>query len=457
MKNQAIILALKQALESDRLNGDLWLHLANLQREDGLVEDAMSSVRIAAEMATTKLSGRKMLVTMLREAGHLDEALLRAEALQGELESAGEDAAEIRAELALIQQARGQTEEATELSSALPTELSSALPTELGSGPAEDPETRQLNPAAVEDDNPEQALADWASQFDWSDLKLGLDDVVGLEDVKRQINLRILAPFKQPEIYEAFGRSGGGGILMYGPPGCGKTYIARATAGELGARFVSVSIHDVLDKYYGQSEKHIHALFEDARRNSPTVLFFDEFDALGSSRGTGSGSNFWKTLVDQLLQEMDGVGGQNKDVLIFAATNMPWNVDMAFRRPGRFDRVLFVPPPNAEGRDKLLQKHLADLPGSEAIKTAAVAKSTEHYTGADIESLCQRAAENALDKSLDTGQVHHVTQADFDAALKQSRPSSIEWFSTAKNYGRYGNEGGQYDDLVAYLKTIKKW
>ena len=449
MKNQAVILALKQALESDRLNGDLWLHLANLQREDGLLEEAMSAVRIAAEMSTTKLPGRKLLVTMLREAGHLDEALLRAEALLEELEARGEDGAELRAELALIQHARGQTEEATELGSAVPSEAADT--------PHGDSETRKLNPAAVDDDNPDLALADWASQFDWGDLKLSLDDVVGLEDVKRQINLRILAPFKQPEIFEAFSRSGGGGILMYGPPGCGKTYIARATAGELGARFVSVSIHDVLDKYYGQSEKHIHALFEDARRNSPTVLFFDEFDALGSSRGSGSGSNFWKTLVDQLLQEMDGVGGQNKDVLIFAATNMPWNVDMAFRRPGRFDRVLFVPPPDAGGRELLLQKHLADLPGSESIKTAAVAKNTTHYTGADIQSLCQRAAENALDKSLETGQVHNITQADLDAALRQSRPSSIEWFSTAKNYGRYGNEGGQYDDLVAYLKTIKKW
>ena len=434
MKNQVVIRALQQALETDRLNGDLWLHLATLQREDGLFEEALSSARTAAEMATTRTAGRKLLVTLLREAGRFDEALMRAESLLAELGSEGADSRELRSELAIIQTARGQTEEASE--------LLAGEPQAIAMGPGDE----------------EQSLADWASQFAWGDLKLSLDDVVGLADVKRQINLRILAPFKQPEIFEAFGRSGGGGILMYGPPGCGKTFIARGTAGELGARFVSVSIHDVLDKFYGESEKQIHALFEDARENSPTVLFFDEFDALGAARGTGSAdSQFWKTLVDQLLQEMDGVGDQNRDVLIFAATNMPWNVDMAFRRPGRFDRVLFVPPPDLAGRLELLAKHIKALPGSGGINAKPIAQNTEHYTGADIQSLCQRAAERALDKSLETGEVHEVNQEDFVRALAASRPSSIEWFGTARNYGRYSNEGGQYDELVTYLKSVKKW
>ena len=443
MSNEPLIAAVRQALESDRRNGTLWLHLADLLAQDEQLDGAIDAVRVAAELPDVRDAARLRLVGLLRQAGRFDEALLRAESLLEEARAGAdtEAVAGLEAELALIQAARGQTDEAKEHEV-----LAKAA------------ERGELARASDGLDNEQQSLADWADQFDWGELRTRLDDVVGLEEVKRQIHLRVVAPFKQPEIYQAFGRDGGGGILLYGPPGCGKTYIARATAGELGARFVSVSIHDILSQYYGQSEKQIHALFENARRNSPTVLFFDEFDALGGSRGHGRGdSQFWKTLVDQLLQEMDGVQGKNRDVLIFGATNMPWNVDMAFRRPGRFDRVLFVPPPDAAGRRELIEKRLAKLPGAGGVRADALAKQTEHFTGADLAALCARAAENALAKSLESGQVHDVTQADFDQALRASRPSSIEWFGTARNYGRYSNEGGQYDDLVEYLRQVGKW
>jgi SpoVK/Ycf46/Vps4 family AAA+-type ATPase len=300
--------------------------------------------------------------------------------------------------------------------------------------------------------NPEEA----AAALDWGDLYVTFQDVAGLKEVKNQINLRIIAPFKNPEIYRAFRRTGGGGIMLYGPPGCGKTFIARATAGECGARFMAVGIHEIVDKYWGESEKLMHALFEEARRKAPTVLFFDEFDALGSTRGRTE-SHFWKTLVDQLLQEMDGMAGRNDDVLIFAATNVPWNVDPAFRRPGRFDRVIFVPPPDEPARAQIIRTHSEKLPGGEQISAERIAKQTDLFTGADLKSLCERAAERALSRSLESGKIHPVLTDDFDRELKLMQSTAQEWMATARNYARYSNEGGQYDDLTEFLKRVKRW
>lgn len=430
--NADLIAALRQALAADPRNGPLWLHLADTLLAVGDRPGALEAVRTAAQLDDVALPAGKRLVTMLREDGLLAEALIRAEDLL-----ARHDDDELRAELQRIEAARA---------SDAPTP---APPTDAPDPAPDEPQLAEVAAGGAPDD-------DWAAQFDWGDLRITFDDVVGLEEVKRQIHLRIIAPFTNPDVYRAFGRDGGGGVLMYGPPGCGKTYVARATAGELSARFVSVSIHEIVDKYWGESEKFIHALFEDARRHSPTVLFFDEFDALGASRGRGD-SSFWRTLVDQLLQEMDGVGARNREVLVFAATNMPWNVDPAFRRPGRFDRVLLVTPPDEAARRELLTRFLRDVPGGPAIDVGPFVKPTALFTGADVKHLCERAGERALEASLTSGEIHPVTADDLRAALKSTNSTALEWFATARNHARYANEGGQYDDLVAYLKAIKTW
>lgn len=190
--------------------------------------------------------------------------------------------------------------------------------------------------------------------------KTTFDDVGGMEDVIQRIRMNIIYPFKNPEVFKKFKKKPGGGILMYGPPGCGKTHIARATAGECGATFMAISITDILSKWLGESEQRLHQLFELARRRTPAVIFIDEVDAIGGSRSNASSS--MAPIVNVLLTEMDGVAAKNENLMVLAATNTPWRVDDALRRPGRFDRILFVPPPDAPAREAILKIHLRDLP-----------------------------------------------------------------------------------------------
>ena len=191
--------------------------------------------------------------------------------------------------------------------------------------------------------------------------KFTFHDVGGM-DALEEIGAKIIYPLRHPEMYRAYGKAIGGGILMYGPPGCGKTYLARATAGEIRPSFLSVGINDVLEMWIGNSERNLHALFEQARSHKPCVLFFDEVDALGGRRSDMSGGGA-RHLINQFLAEMDGIGSSNEGVLVLAATNAPWHVDPAFRRPGRFDRVLFVPPPDVAARAAILQIHCFGKPG----------------------------------------------------------------------------------------------
>jgi AAA+ superfamily predicted ATPase len=275
-------------------------------------------------------------------------------------------------------------------------------------------------------------------------------DVGGMEAVKEEIGIKILYPLKYPDMYKAYGKEVGGGIIMYGPPGCGKTYLARATAGEIGAGFISVGISDVLEMWIGNSERNLHELFEQARYNKPCVLFFDEVDALGGRRSDMAGGS-QRQLINQFLSEMDGIERSNEGVLILAATNAPWHVDPAFRRPGRFGQVLLIPPPDLAARRDIVRIHCRNKP-VENIDYDQVAKKTDGFSGADLKDVVDQAIENKLREAMKAGVPKPLTGRDLLAAAGKRRPTTREWFSTARNYAIYSNQGGMYDDVLKYLK-----
>jgi transitional endoplasmic reticulum ATPase len=277
--------------------------------------------------------------------------------------------------------------------------------------------------------------------------------VGGMKNVKEEIDIKIVQPLLNQELFKKYGKKIGGGILMYGPPGCGKTHLARATAGQIKANFISIGIHDVLNMWMGNSEKQLHELFELARRQAPCVMFFDEIDALGASRSDMRQSSS-KMLINQFLNELDGVQYSNDGVLILAATNAPWHLDNAFRRPGRFDRIIFVHPPDAEGRENILKILLDGKPIGD-IDYKTLSKKTEEFSGADLMSVVDRAVESKLREALKSGLPKPIETKDLLNSALDVKPSTKEWFTTARNYALYSNESGLYDDILAYLK-IKK-
>ena len=278
-----------------------------------------------------------------------------------------------------------------------------------------------------------------------------LADVGGMQSVKDRLNMAFLAPLRNPEIRKLYGKSLNGGLLLYGPPGCGKTYIARALAGEVGAAFMSIRISDVLGQYFGESEGNLHDIFETARANAPVVLFLDEIDAVGLKRSAATTSTM-RALTNQLLMELDGIGSENEGLFILAATNTPWDVDPALRRPGRFDRCVAVLPPDGPARQAILYHHLKSRP-VEGIDMGYLVQQTVGFTGADLAHLVDSAVEYAMMDSVRTGNVRMVTMQDFLRALTQVRPSAGPWFVTARNIVEYGNRDGQYDDLAEYMKA----
>jgi SpoVK/Ycf46/Vps4 family AAA+-type ATPase len=279
---------------------------------------------------------------------------------------------------------------------------------------------------------------------------LTFDDVGGLDELKKTIHKKIILPYQKPSLFQRFRKRVGGGILLYGPPGCGKTMLARATAGECKASFFNVAISDVLDMYIGESERKLHALFEQARAKAPAVLFFDEVEALGGKRSNTREATSSK-LVSQFLAEMDGFAQGNHGVLILAATNVPWAVDAAFRRPGRFDRVLFVPPPDRAGRECQLRLLMANRPSAPDIDYGFLAKNTSGFSGADLRELVETAVDEAIEETIAEGREQPVADRHLKSALKEVRATTLEWLTTARNYARYSNEGGQYDEVLAFL------
>jgi len=284
--------------------------------------------------------------------------------------------------------------------------------------------------------------------------QLSFSDVGGLEELKKQANIKIIQPFKNPELFKKFKKSAGGGLLLYGAPGCGKSYFARAIAGECGAVFYNVTIEDILDMYVGESEKNIKALFDTVRENRPAVVFIDEIDALGRKRELLKHSSL-TTTINAFLAQMDGVESDNENILIIGATNAPWDVDSAFKRTGRFDRTFFIPPPDFAAREEIFELYLKDLP-TQKLDYTLLAQESDGFSGADIKGVIDRVGETTIEAILENGEDLKITQEDLLDIISNTTKSTAEWFSMAKNVVEYANGNGVYDELEEYMGTMKK-
>lgn len=279
-------------------------------------------------------------------------------------------------------------------------------------------------------------------------------DVGGMDGVKQRLDRAFLAPVRNPEMFKSFGREIRGGLILFGPPGCGKTFIARALAGEIGAKFFDVGISDILDMWIGSSERNLHELFDNARQSQPAVVFLDEVDALGQRRTQLRHAPHLRNVVNQLLAELDGSKSRNTGVFVLGATNHPWDLDPALRRPGRFDQLVFVPPPDERARREILRLKLAGRPLAPGLELGAIAAATDGFSGADLQALVDLATDLAIEETMRGGHQHPIDSADLTKAAKTVKPSSRAWLETARNYAVYSNEGGALDDLLAYLKKV---
>jgi SpoVK/Ycf46/Vps4 family AAA+-type ATPase len=399
-------------------------------------EPVLDSLRKAVEAMPDDVPLRLHLATMLMQAGQRDEAVRHLGAVL-QRDPANASALQLLS---------------AEQPVAPPAQPAGTAPPVYDWSQAED-ELRDVVPVMFVGDSDDAGL-DEADAFDAEHSGVTLADVAGMTEVKKRLEAAFLAPMRNPELRRLYGKSMRGGLLLYGPPGCGKTFIARAVAGELGAKFISVSFADIIDMFVGQSERNIHELFEHARRSAPCVLFLDEVDAIGQKR-TQLRHTPMRSAVNQLLLELDDVSGNNNEgVFLLAATNHPWDVDSALRRPGRFDRTLLVLPPDAPAREGVFRLHLRDRPVA-GIDLTKLANLTEGYSGADIAHICESAAEIALMDSVKLGSPRMIGNADLETAIAEVKPSLGAWFDTARNVALFANEGGMYDDLAAYLRKRK--
>ena len=433
----------------------------------------LDSLRKAVEAIPDDVPLRLHLATMLMQAGQRDEAVRQIGAVlqrdpgndralgllrdsgPGQAEAAGQPPADPP----VISPERAGLPAPPPLGASRPDADPGPHPGEAGKpshydwSQAED-ELRDVLPAMFvgDGDAADSASAgiDEAEAYDAEHAGLTLADVAGMTEVKQRLEAAFLAPMRNPDLRRLYGKSLRGGLLLYGPPGCGKTFIARAVAGELGASFIAVSFADIMDMFVGQSERNIHELFEVARRNAPCVLFLDEVDAIGQKRSQLRHTPM-RSAVNQLLLELDDVSGNNEGVFLLAATNHPWDVDSALRRPGRFDRTLLVLPPDAAAREGVFRYHLKDRPVA-GIDLANLARRTDGYSGADIAHICETAAERALMDSVRRGEPRMIGTPDLEASIAEVKPSLGAWFDVARNVALFANEGGTYDDLAAYLR-----
>ncbi|BBC71764.1 AAA family ATPase [Altererythrobacter sp. B11] len=266
---------------------------------------------------------------------------------------------------------------------------------------------------------------------------VGWADIGGLDEAEEKLREGVELPLKNPQAFDRLGIRPAKGFLLYGPPGTGKTLLAKAVAKEAEANFISMKSSDLLSKWYGESEQQISRMFARARQVAPCVVFIDEIDSLVPARGSGGGTEPQVTarVVNTILAEMDGMEELNS-IVVIGATNRPTLVDPALLRPGRFDELVYVGPPNEAGRELILKIHTRNMPLAKDVDLAALARKTPRYTGADLEDVVRRAGLVAIRR--DGMNANEVTAADFAEALEDSRPTVTEQME--EEYGKMKGE-----------------
>jgi transitional endoplasmic reticulum ATPase len=465
MSSNELITALQAAVDAAPDNLALRIHLADLLAAEGLLDEAVRQYRRALDLSPAEPQIKLSLADAYTRLGKVDVALVVLEDLLRTPHPPVQAllaAARLYLDAGQLPDAARTYRQAVQQDPALADPGLAARLAEISEQPEIGPippSTRPVKPEKPEPEKKElvfrvgQDVPEAASLYEIERPHINFSDVGGMEKLKDEIRMKIIYPLAHPELFRAYGKTVGGGILMYGPPGCGKTHLARATAGEVQAAFLSIGLHDVLDMYIGQSERNLHQVFELARQKAPCVLFFDEIDALGGSRAEMR-HNAMRQVINQLLAEMDGADASNEGVLILAATNTPWYVDQALRRPGRFDRVLFVPPPDAPAREAILRILLQGKPTA-GLDFGRLAQEARNFSGADLKGAVDLAIEQKLSEAMRRGAPAALTTNDLLTGVHAQRATTLEWFETARNYAIYSNEGGLYDDVLQFLKLPK--
>lgn len=278
--------------------------------------------------------------------------------------------------------------------------------------------------------------------------RVKFSNVGGLDRIKKEIKLSIIYPIERPDLYNLY-MSGKSSILLYGPPGCGKTLIAKAVAGEVKANFFNIKIVDLLSQWHGVTDKNIQNTFSEAKDKAPSILFFDEIDGISGSKGSTK-EQFEKRILNTFLTEMDGFEDRG-DVGVLAATNAPWDVEHALIRPGRFDKLLFLPPPDFDSRLQIFKIHLKNRPVVKKMDYEKLSNLTEGYSGADIKEICDEAARGPLEEAIKEKPKRDINIDDLLSAI-ENRPSSVtSWFKTAKNQIIRSGRESLFMDMLEFI------
>jgi SpoVK/Ycf46/Vps4 family AAA+-type ATPase len=383
--------------------------------------ELLSGLRAAVEAVPDNLALRLHVATLLLEAGRPAESLEHSSAVLA-LEPGQPEAAEL----------------ADRATAALPA--------------APFPTTATFPAAAPAEPQHRGATLDQWVLGEVEEPRTTLADVGGMPAIKRWLSTAFLSSLRDPRMSRLFGRSLRGGLLMYGPPGCGKTFLARALAGELQAGFLRIDLAHVVDMWLGYSRRSVHEIFETARASAPCLLFLDQLDAIGPRRA-GRRHSIGRGVVDQLVAELYSASEEHEGVFVVAATEHPWDVDALLRRPGRLDHRLLVLPPDLQAREAIIRSVLDGRPLAEDLDVAALAARTDTYSATDLAQLCESAAAAALEASIVSNSSRPISWADFSRGLNEIRPSTPPWFDLARDYARFAAEPGSYDDLVTYLRA----